>query len=110
MFTISLHGILIDALLGVFPEEKIVPNRFEVDIDLHAPENTGFINYGDFQEIAAAAFQQGYDTLEDCCKFMLDEAYKRFPQAVKGSAIIRKYTLPFGAPVRYARVQLEREW
>ncbi len=109
MFTISLHGILIDALTGVFPEEKIIPNRFEVDIDLSAPEDAPFMNYGDFQEVAAAAFQQGYDTLEDCCRYMLDTLATRYPRALKGAVVIRKYTLPFGAPVRYSQVRLERK-
>lgn len=110
MFTISLHGILIDSLTGVFPEEKKVPNRFEVDIDLTAPEDAPFMNYGDFQEVAAAAFHKGYDTLEDCCRYMLDVLAERYPKAVKGVAVIRKYTLPFGAPVRYSQVRLEQQW
>ncbi len=110
MFTISLHGIQIDAPVGVFEEEKKVPNHFEVDIDLMAPEDAPFMNYGDFQEVAAAAFAQGYDTLEACAQYMLDELASRFPKAEKGSVVIRKYTLPFGAPVRYAQVRLAREW
>lgn len=110
MFTISLHGIHIEAPVGVFPEEKIVPNRFEVDIDVTALEDAPFINYGDFQEVATAAFAQGYDTLEACCKYMLDVLADRFPKAEKGIVVIRKYTLPFGAPVRHAQVRLERKW
>lgn len=109
MFTISLHGIKIDALVGVFEEEKKIPNHFEVDIDLTAPETAPFMNYGDFQEIAAAAFHKGYDTLEDCCKYMLNVLADRFPKAVTAAVTIRKYTLPFGAPVRCAQVRLERK-
>ncbi len=109
MFTISLHGIQIDALLGVFKEEKKVPNHFEVDIDLTAPEAAPFMNYGDFQEVAVAAFGKGNETLEDCCKDMLDVLANRFPKAVSGTVVIRKYTLPFGAPVRYSQVRLERK-
>lgn len=110
MFTISLHGIRITALVGVFPEEKKVPNSFEVDAELTAAEEAPFMDYGELQKMASAVFESGLDTLEDCCKALLDRMHKKYPQATSGTVTIRKYTLPFGSPVRYAQVQLARTW
>ncbi len=110
MFTISLHGIRITALVGVFPEEKKVPNSFEVDAELRAAEDAPFMDYGKLQQLAAEVFESGYDTLEDCCKALLDRMHQDYPQATSGTVTIRKYTLPFGAPVQYAQVRLERSW
>ena len=111
MFTISLHGIVIHALLGLFPEEQKVPNRFEVDVALDAPEDAPFIDYGVLREAVDTVMHSGkYQMLEAVCKALLDGLHERFPQAVKGTVTIRKYTLPFGAPVCYSQVRLVRQW
>ncbi len=34
MYTISLHNLIFDAILGIYPEEQLVPGTFKVDVDI----------------------------------------------------------------------------
>ena len=66
MLTVSLHGIKIHAPIGLYPEEQINGNTFEIDVDLALPDTLPwpFADYSLIQKIVADIFQPPGQLLE----------------------------------------------
>ncbi len=112
MLTISLHGIRIQAPIGVYAEEKLLSNRFEIDVDVwveaKADEPWPFVDYTEINALVHQGFQARHDTLEA----YVQEVYGRLRDAVfiasKIRVLLRKYHPPMSGEVGYAQVCFEQ--
>jgi dihydroneopterin aldolase len=109
MFTVSVHGIKIQATIGLYPEEKIKPNSFEIDIDLTLPDTRPlpFADYSLIQKIVADIFQPPGELLEPFVLKIHDALKEAFPIAGKIKVTIRKLRPPMPGDVDYAQVCYE---
>lgn len=111
MYSVSLHGIAIQAARGVFAEEHILQNKFEVDVDVFLAvtdiSQVTFIDYTIIREEVTKAFEQKHDLLEQ----FLDNIYKSlkrsFPESEKIKIAIRKLNPPMSGQAAYSQVMFE---
>ncbi len=111
MLTISLHGIKLHAKVGLYAEEKITGNDFEIDVDafVHADSTEAFlfIDYSIIHNIVVDAFQQPGELLEQFVKLIHTAVKQKFPEAEKVKVAIRKLRPPLGNEVKYSQVCYE---
>lgn len=111
MLTVSLHGIKIYAPAGVYKEEKVLNNEFEVDVDVFVkatnPEEFPFVDYTLIKKIVTEGFEEQHDLLEQSIKVIHKKIKSQFPEASKAKIVIRKMNPPMPGEVRYAQVGYE---
>lgn len=110
MLTVSLHGIKIHAPIGLYSEEHILGNDFEVDIDVYAEtigDEVPFIDYTVISEKVHTAFKEKETLLEDVAKNICTAVKASFPFAIKTKVCIRKLHPPMMGDIQYAQVCLE---
>lgn len=111
MITTSLHGIAIHAKIGLYPEEKIKGNDFEIDVDVTAATQDGqalpFIDYAVIHEIVQACFEQEGELLETFALAIHSQVKLNFTFAEKIKVVIRKLNPPLGKTVKYSQVVFE---
>jgi len=112
MLTISLHGIRLYAKIGLYPQEKVNGNDFEIDVDVYvapgAPDTFPFIDYAVIYEIVAEAFRAEGELLETFVQIIHSNVKARFAEAETVRVAIRKLHPPLGADVRYSQVCFEQ--
>lgn len=109
MLTVSLHGIRVTACIGLYPEEKLIANTFETDVDVwtDAAANTEwpFIDYSIINTIVRNVFAQpGVETLEKLVQDIHAAIKKQFSSAAKVRVAIRKMHPLMPGEVAYAQV------
>lgn len=110
MFTISLQRLKISAPLGLYPEELLIGNDFEVDLDVYSDRDPSenFVDYVVLNHLIHEAFKAGHHTLEAICSHIHKEVCARFPFAQKAKICIRKLHPPMQGVVGCAQVCLEQ--
>jgi 7,8-dihydroneopterin aldolase/epimerase/oxygenase len=113
MLTISLHGIAIHANRGLYPEEQITGNNFEVDVDIvlaseYNAEDAPFTDYTLVYDKVAKAFQAQEQLLEGLTLLIYHSLKKSIPYADKIKVAVRKLHPPIQGKVRYAEVRYEQ--
>jgi dihydroneopterin aldolase len=109
MLTVSLHGIVIHAPLGLYPEEHILGNNFEVDVDIWLPDAQPwpFADYTLIQKTVSGVFQQAGLLLETFVQYIHAALKEDFPIAMKVRVAVRKLNPPMAGYVKYAEVCYE---
>ncbi len=109
MLTVSLHGIKIHALIGLYPEEKIVGNNFEVDVDIWLPDTLPwpFADYSIVYNTVIFIFDQPAELLETVVINIHTALKEQNPIAEKIRVAVRKMTPPLAGPVAYSQVCFE---
>jgi 7,8-dihydroneopterin aldolase/epimerase/oxygenase len=110
MLTVSLHGIHIHAPHGLYPQEHILGNEFEIDVDVFVNATTEewpFIDYTLIREAVAAIFQQPGHLLETFVKNIHAALKHQFPESQKIKVAVRKLRPPMIGEVRYSQVCYE---
>lgn len=111
MLTISLHGIKLHAKVGLYAEEKIKGNDFEIDVDVFVPAgNTSSFPFVDYTVIHAevkSAFEEEGELLETFVRSIHARLKSKFFEAEKIRVAIRKLNPPLGGDVRYSQVCYE---
>lgn len=112
MLTISLHGIQLHANIGLYPEEKIKGNDFEIDVDVFVRTEDGmsfpFYDYALIHKIVAEAFKNEVEILEQLVSTILNNLKTTFPDAEKIKVTVRKMNPPLSSAVRYSQVSFEK--
>lgn len=111
MLTVSLHGIQIYAYIGLYPEEKVKGNNFQIDVDVFVRpgEDEAFplVDYSVVYNIIAEIFKQPGDLLESYVKEIHTSLKEAFPVAETIKVAVRKLQPPLDGDVRYAQVSYE---
>jgi 7,8-dihydroneopterin aldolase/epimerase/oxygenase len=109
MLTVSLHGIKIHALIGLYPEEKISGNDFEVDVDIWLPEALPW-PFADYSVVFATVnevFGRPAELLETLVYDIYLAWREQNPIAEKVRVGVRKMNPPLGGTVAYSQVCFE---
>jgi dihydroneopterin aldolase len=111
MLTVSLHNIKLHAPVGLYPEEKILGNDFEIDVDVFLPiineQALPFVDYTLIQNIVHNTFKQGGQLLETLAENIYTTIKINVPIAEKIKVAIRKLNPPLPGEVKYAQVVYE---
>jgi len=109
MLTVSLHGIKIHAPHGLYPEEHVLGNTFEADVDIWLPDVQPwpFADYTLIQKTVASAFEQPAQLLETFVLNIYTALKEIIPVAEKIRVAIRKLHPPMHGAVAYAQVCYE---
>ena len=110
MLTVSLHGIKINAPHGLYPEEHILGNNFEIDVDMWLPDALPwpFADYTLIRKTVADIFQQPGQLLETFTYNIHTALREVFPVAEKIRVCIKKFHPPMAGEVKYAQVCYEQ--
>lgn len=111
MLTVSLHNIVIEKKAGLYAEEEVVYNKFEVDIDVHIASSSvkelAFVDYTVIRKTVGLAFDRPHKMLEHFIRDIYAELKQRFPESEKIKIVIRKLNPPMEGEVGYAQVSYE---
>ena len=109
MLTVSLHGIKIHAPYGLYPEEHILGNEFETDVDVWLPDAQPwpFVDYTLIRQIVADVFARPGQLLETFVYNIHQALQEKFPEAIKIRVSIKKLHPPMPGEVAYAQVSFE---
>lgn len=111
MFTISLHKVKIFAPLGLYPQELILGNRFEVDIDIQtevSDENGRFVDYTILNTLIQNTFKSDIHTLEKIAQTIHTAAFEQFPFIKHTKVTVRKISPPMPGDMAFAQVIFEK--
>ena len=109
MLTVSLHGIKIIAPHGLYPQEHILGNTFEVDVDVFLPHALPwpFADYTVIRQVVADIFQLPGQLLETFVYNIHTALKASFPVAEKIKVSIKKMHPPMPGDVAYSMVCYE---
>lgn len=111
MLTVSLHGICISAPYGLYAEEPVLGNDFEVDVDVSFPVNVQekwpFADYTHVREIVAFQFEKQGQLLETLVREIHTALKNSCPEAVIVKVAVRKMHPPMPGEVKYSQVCFE---
>ncbi|RYD55115.1 MAG: dihydroneopterin aldolase [Sphingobacteriales bacterium] len=111
MLTVSLHGIKIAAPHGLYPEEQVLGNKFEVDVDVLLATITDsplpFVDYTLINSIVAGVFLRPELLLEKFVHQIHTELKQHVPDAIKIKVTVRKLHPPMAGDISYAQVYYE---
>jgi dihydroneopterin aldolase len=110
MLTVSLYGIKIHAPHGLYPEEHILGNIFETDVDIWLPDTQPwpFADYTLIQQTVAGVFQQPGQLLETFVLNIHTTLKGKFPVAEKIRVAVRKLHPPMPGETAFAQVCFEQ--
>lgn len=114
IFTITLEEMEFKAYHGCYDLEKIVGNRFHVNLSLdaelgdaaEADDITRTVNYLTVYAIVAEQMRQKSDILENVTLRIINALYGSFPQLVKVTATVSKLAPPLGGKIKKVSVTL----
>ena len=117
MGVIALEGLEFFAYHGFYPEERIIGNRYGVDISVwtdfqRAAEQDKIkytVNYGVLYEIVKEEMSEQSLLLEHVAKKIIDKVMKQFEQVQAAEVTIRKFNPPIGGVCYASRVTLKEE-
>ena len=109
MLTVSLHGIKLSALHGLYPEEHILGNTFEIDVDMELLDVAPwpFADYTLIYKIVTDVFNQPGQLLETFVQNIHTQLKSEFTKAIKVRVAVRKLNPPMSGSVSYAQVCYE---
>ena len=111
MLTVSLHGIKLRAPIGLYPEERILGNDFETDVDIwlsvQPAQPWPFVDYTIIQAMVTQIFQQPAHLLETVVQSIHTTLRQQIPDAEKIRVAVRKLNPPMPGEVAYAQVCYE---
>ena len=111
MLTVSLHGICIHAPIGLYPEELVNGNDFEIDVDIYVPVTDGepwpFVDYTIIQSTVADIFAQPGQILEAFAHNIHRSLKEQVPIASKIKVVIRKLRPMLPGEVKYSQISYE---
>lgn len=117
MDKIIIKDLEIFANHGVFKEEKVLGQKFILDIELEmnlkdAASNDDLnktVNYGQIsQDIEDILKERNYDLIETVADKVNKHILINYPLVKKCSIILKKPFAPIGKPVKYAAVNIKR--
>lgn len=110
MYTISLHRVKMIAPIGLYPQEKILSNEFEVDMDILVQDYSeqNFVDYTILNSIIQRSFQNTETVLEVLVLKIHKAVLLQFPFVQKVKVVIRKMNPPMPGEMAYAQVSYEK--
>lgn len=114
MYKITLESMEFRACHGCYDLEKIVGNRFVVDVSLEAElddaaradDVSRTVNYLSVYSVVAECMRQTSDILENVVLRIVDAIHDKFPQVAHACVTVSKLAPPLGGKVGRVSVTL----
>lgn len=101
LITVELLGLRYFSAIGIYAEENLVQNEFEVDVLMDIPEQQDVItsindtvNYLDAATIVRNEMKEPHKLLETCAMVISKKIKNQFPQVQKVFVKIKKLSPP----------------
>ena len=109
MLIVSLHGIQLNAPHGLYPEEHVLGNVFDIDVDIELLDMQPwpFADYTIIRKIVADVFHQEGQLLETFVYNIHTALKAQFAKAIRIKVAVRKLNPPMPGMVKYAQVCYE---
>lgn len=111
MLTVSLHHIRINAPVGLYSQELVLNNHFEVDVDVSVAatleQEWPLVDYTQLNSIVREAFRSEEKFLETIVKDIGMRIKATFPETAKVKVVLRKLNPPMPGNIGYAQVMFE---
>jgi dihydroneopterin aldolase len=110
MLTVSLHGIKLNAPHGLYPQEQVLGNEFEVDVDVFitAPAQPWpFVDYTLIHSVVTEVFNREGQLLETFVQNIHGTLKEHIAVAEKIRVAVRKLHPPLQGYVNYSQVCFE---
>jgi dihydroneopterin aldolase len=110
MFTISLHQIKIFAPIGLYPQEQLLGNHFEIDIEVDVKDYSEkhFVDYTLLQDCVESAFKTKDQILELLALAIYKNINHRFDFITRTKVCIRKMNPPTKGQIAFSQVIFEK--
>ena len=110
MLSVSLHGIRIIGPHGLYPEENILQNVFEADVDVYLPDEQPwpYVDYTIINAKVREVFAVRGQYLEAFVQTIHTKLMEEFPYAVRIRVAVRKLHPPMNGQVAFAEVCYDR--
>ncbi len=111
MLTVSLYGIRLNAPHGLYPQEHVLGNEFEVDVDVWVPDSTfpwPFVDYTIIHSVVNEVFHREGQLLETFVYNIYTALKELFAIADKIKVVVRKMHPPLQGEVKYSQVAYEK--
>lgn len=95
MLSVGIKNLEIYGYIGLYPEEKKVPNKIRFQIEVTPQDADTFVDYTWLAALAAQSLQQNFQLLEDVLHWLRQEILKVHPRATL-QLIIEKCNPPTG--------------
>jgi 7,8-dihydroneopterin aldolase/epimerase/oxygenase len=117
MITIQVHKVLLHAFHGIYPEERLLGNTFEINLDVIYEEGdnefdniASTIDYTRLYEIIKSRMRTPTALLEKLAKDIIDEVKNQFPFVCEISISIYKLNMPIENFQGKIGVRLEKKF
>ncbi len=111
MLTVSLHGIKLHAPVGLYEQEQVLGNDFEVDVDVWMEVAAGqvwpFVDYVMIRDTVDGVCSKPELLLESLVQKIHTTLKERIGNASRIRVAVRKYHPPMPGEVHYAQVCFE---
>lgn len=109
MYSVTLSGLRFHAPIGLYPEEQILGNEIEINIELsrYLPLNASpLLDYSKVYELVAAEAKEKDTLLENLMQRIINKITFVFPNT--GIQLeIRKINPPFGGQADFASIRYD---
>jgi dihydroneopterin aldolase len=109
MDCITLRGMHFHVLVGILPQERVQPQRLDVDVMVWIrPGRTGIVDYRMLHDAARdAVMKSPREYLEEVAESVAESALA-IEGVVSARVSVRKPDVPLGAPLDYVEVSIHR--
>lgn len=116
IYTVSLENMEFKAYHGCYELEKVVGNRFRVDLTVDAElgeaaaadDVTRTVNYLDLYRTVAEQMACKSNILENVAQRIIDAVYGGYPNVVKVTVSVAKLAPPLGGKIGAVSVKLSK--
>lgn len=114
---VQIKGMSFEAICGVYPEEQLAPQPFEVDIELEADQSkpastdsiADAIDYGPICEaIVRISKSEKFRLIESMAQRIVDELFSIDPKIDAMTITLRKLHPAMSAKLSYTAVKIRR--
>lgn len=80
IYTIKIENLLIEAIIGILPDERIKKQRIKVDFSCtyNRKKQSAFLNYKDIKDFIESSFDRNFELLEDALDFFEENMQIKF--------------------------------
>ncbi len=115
IWTIGVERLRIEAVIGVYPQERLSPQPLEIDMAVEVSIEGGLaddirktVNYSGFAAIASACAGRSPELIETLCEDIVDALLGHDPKIAAAEAVIRKPRAVADAACAFARLKKRR--
>ena len=116
LYKVQLHNLIFFAFHGIYEEEKILGNQFQVSLEVTISNHAAFeniedtLNYISLFEIVKTKMNQRFDLLESLAQSIIHEVYSKDKRVEEIAISIKKMNPPIKGINGNVGITLQRKF